>query len=57
MGTTLADLYAGVDEEVMRYQADAVSAERALANIAAILADYETTELLKEQGIEWDGNV
>lgn len=38
-------------------QHEAVSAERAMSNIASIIADYETTEMLKEQGIEWDGDI
>lgn len=40
--TTLADAYASIDEVVTAYQHEAVSAERALANIAAIIADYES---------------
>jgi hypothetical protein len=55
--TTLADVYAYVDEQVSAYQNEAVSPERALSNIAAIIADYETTELMKERGEVWDGEV
>lgn len=39
---TLLDAYQAIDEEVTRYQHEAVSPERALSNIAAIIADYES---------------
>ena len=42
--TTLADLYAAVDEETMRYEAGAISAEQAMSNIKSIVKDYENGE-------------
>jgi hypothetical protein len=41
---TLADLYAEVDSVNMAYQHEAISAERAMSDIAAIIADYESGE-------------
>ena len=38
---TALDAYQAIDEVVMQYQHEAVSAERAMSNIAAIIADYE----------------
>lgn len=39
---TITDAYQAIDEVVMAYQHEAVSAERAMSNIAAIIADYES---------------
>lgn len=41
---TITDAYQAIDEVVTQYQHEAVSAERALSNIAAIIADYESGE-------------
>lgn len=38
----LSEAYNAIDEEVTRYQQEQVSAERALSNIAAIIADHES---------------
>lgn len=39
---TALDAFHSIDEEVTRYQHGGVSAERAMSNIAAIIADYES---------------
>lgn len=39
---TITDAYQAIDEVVMSYQHEAVSAERAMSYIAAIIADYES---------------
>lgn len=39
---TTLDAYQAIDEVVMQYQAEAISAERAMSNIAAIIADEES---------------
>lgn len=39
---SITDAYQAIDEVVMQYQHEAISPERALSNIAAIIADYES---------------
>lgn len=41
--TTVLDAFQAIDEVVMSYH-DGVSAERAMSNIAAIIADHESPE-------------
>jgi hypothetical protein len=41
---TVLDAYQAIDEVVMQYQHDAISAESAMSNIAAIIADQESGE-------------
>lgn len=41
---TTLDAYQAIDEVVTQYQHQGVSAERAMSNIAAIIADYESGE-------------
>jgi hypothetical protein len=42
--TTIVDAYQAIDEVVTAYQHEALSAERAMGDIAAIIADYESGE-------------
>lgn len=39
---TVLDAFQAIDEVVMQYQHEAVSAETAMGDIASIIADYES---------------
>ena len=39
---TILEAYQAIDEVVVQYQHEAVSAERAMSHIAAIIADQES---------------
>lgn len=54
---TVLDAYQAIDEIVTSYQHEAVSAERALSHIAAIIADYESGDAYEAKECTSQGRI